>query len=124
MGIKRVFVWLIPVCAIIALVLYGFGVHYVEFGDSYYRFFQGVLQIENKLDIAIPNIPPIPTIDNGFFDVLIGFVNGLTTLINVLINIFNVSVKVLVFLLSIILNVINLLSDHSLFPINIVASSL
>ena len=124
MGIKKVFLWLIPVCAIIALVFYGFGVKHIEFGDSYYRFFQGVLQIENQLEIQIPNIPSIPPIENGFVDVLIGFINGITTIINVLINIMNISIQILLFLFSIIVNVVMILSDRSIFPITIVASSL
>lgn len=122
MGIKKVFVWLIPICAIIALVLYGFGIEYVEFNDDYYRFFQGVLQIEDKFKLYIPNIPQIEPIGNGFLDVLTGFINGITTVINVLISIFNMAIKVLVFLASILINVINGLRD--IFTSNYVVSSL
>lgn len=123
MGIKKVFVWLIPICAMISLVLYSFGIEYVEFNDDYYRFFQGVLQIENKFQFYLPNIPTLEPIGNGFLDVLVGFVNGLTTIINVLINIFNMAIKVIVFIISILINVINGLKGI-FTPTTIVASSL
>lgn len=123
MGIKKVFVWLIPICAVISLVLYGFGIEYVEFNDDYYRFFQGVLQIENKFTLYLPNIPILEPIGNGFLDVLVGFLNGLTTIINVLINIFNMAIKVIVFIISIIINAINGIRDI-FAPSTILASSL
>lgn len=122
MGIKKVFIWFIPICAIIALVLYSFGIEQVAFNDEYYRFFQGVLQIEDKFKLYLPSIPMIPTIGNGFLDVLTGFINGITNVINVLISIFNMAVKVIVFLISILINAINGLKD--IFTANIVASSL
>lgn len=122
MGIKKVFVWLIPICATIALVLYSFGIERVEFDDKYYRFFQGVLQIEDQFKLYIPNIPVIEPIGNGFLDVIVGFLNGLTGVINVLISIFNMAIKVIVFLISILINAINGMRD--IFTPTIVASSL
>lgn len=113
-----IFTWLIVPCLFIALFLYSIGVERVEFDDKYYRFFSSVLQVQKQWKLAIPTIPTIELIGNGFVDFLFGFINGLTNVINILITLTNVVINMLQFIISIFVAIVDNLKG--IFNSNIV----
>ena len=61
--IQRVFLFFILPMAIIAAFLALFGVHQIEFGETYYKFMGSVNQAYQSWSFEIPSIPKIDRLD-------------------------------------------------------------
>ena len=106
--IKKIICALFLVCLFIAIPISLAGVHRVTLSDGAIAFLQNCSRELNEFKIEIPSIPSIPTINVGFLDVLINFINGFVVLINFVITIVNIVIQLLQFIFIIVKNLITL----------------
>lgn len=103
--IKRVIGFALLGCCFIAIILYGLGLRKVEIGSGFLAFLQNTNRELESFKIAIPEIPLIPRIQ-GFFVVVIDFLNAMVNVMNFVITLFNVGIQIIQFVVLLIKNFI------------------
>lgn len=109
---KKVVLFVVPLFLMIAIILKANGIDTLTFDDKYWKFASGILQIKKTLTLQLPNIPMIPKIDNTFLDVVFGFINALSNIINIFVMLINIVLEELAFIVSFLANVINGIKDY------------
>lgn len=115
--IKKIILSLFLGCLFIAIPLSLAGIHRVSLSDGVISFLQNCSRELNDFKVEIPQIPKIPTINVGFLDVLINFINGFVILINFVITLVNIIIQLLEFLFIIIKNLITLKDYLAVRPV-------
>lgn len=97
---QKIVVFIIPCFLLIAIFLKANGVDYLTFDDKYWTFASRVLSVKKVFTLAIPTIPMIPSIDNNLLDVIFGFINALSNIINLVVYLLNIVLEELAFIVG------------------------
>lgn len=108
---KKVVLFLVPLCLMIAIILKANGVDSLSFDDKYWRFASSILDVKKVFTLKIPNIPMIPEINNTFLDWMFGFINAISNIINIIIMLVNIVLEELAFIVGFLTTITNSIKD-------------
>lgn len=97
---QKIVLFVVPCFLLIAIFLKANGIDYLTFDDKYWVFASRVLSVKKIFTLAIPTIPMIPSIDNSVLDVLFGFINALSNIINLAVYLINILLEELSFIVG------------------------
>lgn len=108
---KKVILFIVPLFLMVAIILKANGIDQLTFDDKYWKFASSILQVKKTLTLQLPNIPMIPKIDNNFLDVVFGFINALSNIINIFVMLINIVLEEIAFVIGFITSIINGIKD-------------
>lgn len=107
--IKKIIVFTIPFCFIIAVALFLMGYERVELGSPFYDFMNKVSMDFENWKLEIPQIPQIPSFDGEWYSVLVDIANALAKLVNFALMVVNFLIQMVQFIFTIIYEVFAML---------------
>lgn len=104
--IKKIIVFIIPLCFVIAVALFMAGYDRVELGSDFYDFMKKVSLDFNNWNVEIPSIPKVNELNASYVSI-IKILNALISFINFLIMLTNYIISIIQFALTIIYELFN-----------------
>lgn len=107
--IKKIIVFTIPFCFIIAVALFLMGYERVELGSPFYDFMRKVSMDFENWKLQIPEIPELPNFDGEWYSVLVEITDALIKVVNFTLMVVNFLIQMVQFIFTIIYEVFAML---------------